>query len=231
MLDRRLKLTAKKEHIERVADRCEIRPLAFRNDMIFVDYKGSTAAYHIVDGRPKFLGSTAPDVDAVPDIEVRGMRLAAQRVINHRRSQARASTHLNAMIEKTMANLRKPVFVGVDPARHGADHTSWLLMMEPQKDPAKDAEAATKAEEPTDTAKADTYASRPEEVSRKIAALATMSLGDLALAFAYETGKSKAESLDTSERHQAEDLADLIDDIACLRFGTGFYNTNDTDEN
>lgn len=99
--------------------------------------------------------------------------------------------------------MQGPIYFATDPAKPGSDKTAYLrpgaFTYAPEMSPA-------------------------EKLINKIASLARMTLPELAEQYAREIAKVQRAPNDAAKRH-AQDMADLIDDIASMRFGVGFYQS------
>lgn len=210
-------MPTRKENISRIADGCSIAPWKDEKKVSVLFGDKYFAVYDIDGTRPRYRENFAchDRIAATNQFVIDGMRLAAQRVIDARKPKARMSTPFSDLISKALAGMARDgvAFVGLDPAKPNSEFTvrtrvhgfepSWIVFDEATK------LTAAGREKLGETTTED-----------KIASAARMTLAQLAETYLYEIGRAAAGG-DDAGKHQ--DMADLIDDVACMRFGVGFY--------
>lgn len=165
----------------------------YEKGKLYVHYRNNQAVYNISGSHPIYTGVDKPGLS---QYTIDGMRLAARRYMAARKNPKRST--FDDIIKLAQAR-----FAAEPPFRPGSDKTAPLFF--------------------TQGPLFFVTPSPAEQLSARIANLATAPLPELARLYAYEIGKIKPNHDLTPETRAAQDMADLIDDIASMRFGIGFY--------
>lgn len=209
-------MPTRKQNISNIADCCKVVPLGPAK--VTVTYRGNGAVYLISGSRPKFLPNRVMVTSGMTKVAtnqfvIDGMRLAAQREIDKRKKPETLKAFGDAIqdaFERTA--LYGNAFIGFDPAKPGSDFTSLFIQQFGRSTRPVDPISAAVARMATMTYAelADEYQTAHGEFVKHQRPTET-----LTIMFYQDTGKAK--------REQARKLMDLADDIACARFGVGFY--------
>jgi len=225
------------KHIEAIAAKCQVRRMLYRA-IHEVRYRDFLAHYDLSGDRPKFVTESVGHgyKIATAQVVIDGMREAAQRVIDKRKGDQVVKTFAELMdgmlstpsIGETAFGkiFGKPPFAAVDPAKPGSDQTAIWYMPWPPRFPTQRLHFATGLGKSL----------APDPISLKISAMAIMSFEQLAAE--YKAAKDRRQQIEgrpldgsipkdrdlISEHSRMAKIMDLADDIACARYGVGFYS-------